>query len=364
MNSRWILLLLACCNLCEASTPFPSTEVPAILKAGLAPGEQVISLVRYDDAHGDHTLMLSEQIVAAKSGTGKSFNLAAISFDKNGAREWVIRDGAECPIGSAAKPTFFPIAAPATDLNNDGKAEITVAYSLSCGTGSEPTEVKAIMRQGEDKYAMRGQTLVYTPGRPLRGGMRKPDAALLLPMNAAFLNHLGNLWNKASQHFASEGSWQSPLQAMEGNYILRDSTGKWGYSKARISIKRLDVRHVVIVLACEWKHAPKTPCDNHFFAKWRDDGVYLQDKNTAVIRMFFSPTSREIAIAMTSVDGKTPYGVDLFVPTDAPPSDATLARRFERAQQNSIDPESVRISGPYDKWDYENNRIEFLDPTL
>lgn len=221
--------------------------------------------------------------------------------------------------------------------------------------------MKVIMRQGEDKYAMRGQALVYTPGQTVRGGTRKADTALLLPENAVFLNHLGDMWNRVSQHFAGANTPRSPLQALEGNYTLKESIRGSGYSKAHISIKRLDDRHVVILLACEWKHTPKTACDNYFVAQWRDDGIYIQDRNTAVTSIYFKPASREVAVAMVSVDRKTIYGLDVFTPATGEPADATLARRLKRAQEGSVDPELIRINGPYNKWKFEKNRIEFLN---
>ncbi|WP_426337236.1 M949_RS01915 family surface polysaccharide biosynthesis protein [Pseudoduganella sp. R-31] len=353
MNNLLGLLMAACCT----------SEIPAMLKEDLKPNEQVVSLVRYSDSHGDHTLLLTERETAAKSRAGKAINLAAMSFNKNGAREWIIRDGAECPAGSGAKPTFFPNAAPVTDLNNDGTAEVTVAYSLTCGTESEPSEIKAIMRQGDDKYAMRGQALVFTSAQPVSGGTPKPDAALLLPENAAFLDHLRNIWNETSGSVARENAPRAPLQELEGEYSLHSSPDKWGYSKAHISIKRLDDRHVKILLACEWKHTPKAACDDYFFAKWHNDGVYLQDRNTTVRRIYFSPAPREIALAMVSVDGKRLYKLDSFRPASGPPSDGTLSRRLKRAQQISVSPENLRVFGPYNEWKYENNRLEFVKTT-
>jgi len=354
MNNRIAVLLIACCNVCSANALTSSDNDPATFKDGVAQKTPVISLAHYNDAKGEHTLMLTTWEVAAKSGTRKSIDLTAVSLGKNGVEEWTIRDGAECPADSATTPTFYPNPNPVTDLNNDGEAEVTVAYSLSCGARLEPAEIKVIMRQGEKKYAIRGQALVYEPGQPLRGGIRKPDAALLLPGNAAFLNHMGNIWNKVSRHFGSGDTSQSPLQALEGNYNLQESPDKEGYAKAHISITKLDDRHVIIQLACEWKHAPKAACHDYFVAQWRDDGVYLQETNTAVTRMFFSPNTHEIAVAQVSVDGKDLYKVDSFSLTSGPPSDATLARRLQGVQKISVDP--VRL-GRF------SNRIEFVSAT-
>jgi hypothetical protein len=156
------------------------------------------------------------------------------------------------------------------------------------------------------------------------------------------------------------------LHAIEGDYNLVSSAtapgSNWVFTKAHISVRKLDERHLVILFACAWKREPKAACDDHYFAQWRDGGLYMQDMNTDLMRIYFDPTSRALTMIRRGVDDKATVRRDVFVPTDGAPIDATLARRLKRAEKSYTHPESARVFGPYSKWKYENNRIEFQNP--
>ena len=49
------------------------------------------------------------------------------------------------------------------------------------------------MRQGKDKFGLRGETLVETPGNEPFGGEVTYDKSLLLPENAHIKNHLDSI---------------------------------------------------------------------------------------------------------------------------------------------------------------------------
>jgi len=155
--------------------------------------------------------------------------------------------------------------------------------------------------------------------------------------------------------------------SIDGEYGLASSTtapvSNWGFSKAHISIRKLDERHVVILFACEWKREPKAVCDDYYFAQWRDGGLYMQDMNTDLMRMYFDSASRTLTMIRRGADAKESVRRDVFVPASASPQDATLARRMKRAEKSYDHPENVRVFGPYSKWKYENNRIEFQNAT-
>lgn len=155
---------------------------------------------------------------------------------------------------------------------------------------------------------------------------------------------------------------QAPAAAMAGEYNLTSSTtapvSNWGFSKAHISIRKLDDKHVVILFACEWKREPKAACDDYYFAEWRDGGFYLQDMNTDFIRMYFTPASRTLTMIRRGADEKASVRRDVFEPATIAPEDATISRRLKRAEKSYVHPENVRVFGPYIKWKYENNRIE------
>ncbi|MBB3224089.1 hypothetical protein [Pseudoduganella umbonata] len=153
------------------------------------------------------------------------------------------------------------------------------------------------------------------------------------------------------------------IDDLTGDYTLQSSTtvpaSNWGYSKARISIRKLDDRHVLILLACEWKRDPKSVCGDHYFAQQRDGSVYLQDMNSDWLRFYFDPANRSLAIVSRGADNKESVRRDIFTPTSAPLEDRALVRRMKREQGSAEHKESVRVFGHYSKRAYLNNRIEF-----
>ncbi len=159
---------------------------------------------------------------------------------------------------------------------------------------------------------------------------------------------------------------QTSIHDLEGEYDLASSTtvpaSNWGYAKGRISIRKLDDRHVVIYLACGWKREPKAVCSDYFYAQWRDGGVYLQDMNTDWTRFYFDAAGRKLTIVSRGADAKESVRRDVFAATTAPLKDADLLRRLKREEGNAASQETRRVFGPYSKWDYQNNRIEFQQP--
>ena len=114
---------------------------------------------------------------------------------KGWAEDWTIRDSVDCPeLDSAAE--FLPKGVTVTDLDRNGMAEVTVSYSMFCGGGVDPSELKVILRQGETKLALRGDTQVKVAEAPVRweGGANTPDKALSKPENAVFKRHLDKVW--------------------------------------------------------------------------------------------------------------------------------------------------------------------------
>lgn len=157
---------------------------------------------------------------------------------------------------------------------------------------------------------------------------------------------------------------QPSLDGVVGEYHLVSSTTapltKWRYTKGRLSIKKLDDRHVLILLACEWRDVPKSVCDEHYYAQWRDGGLWLQDMNTFAMRMYIDPAERIVTIISRGGGGTVRR--DVFKATAADLTDPALLRRLKRAQAGADSKENLRVFGHYSKWDYQEHRIEFQAP--
>lgn len=156
---------------------------------------------------------------------------------------------------------------------------------------------------------------------------------------------------------------QAPMPSLAGEYGLASSTtvppSTWGYSKGRVSIKQLDEHHLLILFACEWKREPKAVCGDYYYAQWRDGGLYLQDMNTDAMRLYFDAATRKLTLISRGFDARQSVRHDVFSATSAPLADPALLRRMKREQSNADSKENLRVFGPYTRWDYQNNRIEF-----
>jgi hypothetical protein len=153
------------------------------------------------------------------------------------------------------------------------------------------------------------------------------------------------------------------VRDLAGEYSLASSStapqNGWGYSKARLSVRKLDDKHVILLLACQWKREPKAVCADYFYAQQRPGGVYLQDMNTDLLHIYFYPRTRTLTMISRGLDAKESVRRDVFTPTNAPLTDPALMRRMKREQSNAESKESLRVFGLYSKWSYQNNRIDF-----
>ena len=167
----------------------------------------------------------------------------------------------------------------------------------------------------------------------------------------------------AALTFCLPGTAQVASTALEGNYSLVSSTtapvSNWGYSKARITIKKLDDRHLLIVLACEWKREPKAVCGEHHFAQWQESGLYIDDMNTDWMRIYFDPATRTLSWVSRGADARESVRRDMYRADDSALTDTALIRRMKRETANAMHKESMRVFGPPSKRSYQNNQIEF-----
>jgi hypothetical protein len=153
---------------------------------------------RVRDSLGEHVLLLTEKASASPNGRIEHIELLARYYDRTGDNwniNWTIRDGVDCPELDGAA-SLFPRAASITDLDRNGQAEVTVAYKTFCGGGVDPSTVKVILRQGKQKFAIRGESLLLIKGQEPMGGTNKPDKALLENGNAAFRRHMDIIWQQ------------------------------------------------------------------------------------------------------------------------------------------------------------------------
>lgn len=198
-----ILLLPALTAACGAAKPVKSIGIDA------APFSEADSrivgaipdqVIQFRDGSGRNLLALkrteSSQLLA-DSQTESLITLSARLYRRVQPGEslqqvWEIKDWVSC-VGLDVSADFIPEATAITDLNDDGRAEVTVAYRLFCGGGVDPKDLKVIMREGERKYAIRGQSTILVDGEAPYGGQREKDTSLSFAPKV-FVDHLEKTW--------------------------------------------------------------------------------------------------------------------------------------------------------------------------
>ena len=163
--------------------------------------------VRWNDNAGDHIVILSETGIFQNNkfkheNEGADAELFAYHFivqNDSAVQAWRIYDYiADCPVDIEA--SFIENSLKVTDLNNDGISEIWVMYKTVCHGDVSPGDMKIIMYQGEQKFALRGQYKVLDGidekgKKHYSGGDYKTDKAFA-EGPAVFLSFAKAMWKK------------------------------------------------------------------------------------------------------------------------------------------------------------------------
>lgn len=179
------------------TTNLDTTKLPK----GIKYSGNIISAIRWIDKMGENIVIATE--------TGETINKSAPSDDYRDAAlygyhfivgkdstnlTWKVYDFIkECPLDIEA--SFIKNTIQATDLNSDGIAEVWLMYKTVCHSDVSPCDMKIIMYQGLQKYAMRGQNKVQVSDKEFYGGNYKFDNAFI-EGPTIFMEFAEKLWNK------------------------------------------------------------------------------------------------------------------------------------------------------------------------
>jgi hypothetical protein len=182
-----------------ASAPVPITPLPVTARhLAYEVDARIVHAVRWRDRLGDHTVLLAESGELRSSepcemGDCRNASVYAYEYLETGGktrRVWKLEDHQRaCPFDLRAD--FVPGSTVVTDIDGDGEAEVTFQYTLQCTSDVSPSTRKLILREGKDKYAIRGTTRskFYAP----YGDEYEPDPAFK-GAPAAFLPHAKAQW--------------------------------------------------------------------------------------------------------------------------------------------------------------------------
>lgn len=143
-------------------------------------------ITKLKDLNGEHIVILTEtgeipskKIIEQEDETDFKIFAYDYLFDKNENKyklNWKIQDfisNCEFDLMMGFLKNTFKI----TDLNKNGISEIWTMYSMTCTSDVSPSEIKIIMYEGKQKFALRGNSIV-NPGTEKIGGDYKLDESL------------------------------------------------------------------------------------------------------------------------------------------------------------------------------------------
>ncbi|HGM6732107.1 TPA: M949_RS01915 family surface polysaccharide biosynthesis protein [Stenotrophomonas maltophilia] len=189
---------------CGGSAPKATFETsPALSDAdlkGLYPGTLLRQVV-FEDIDGAGLLLISRSEQTSPAREDKEpldqITLRAELFRRSDlaapwTSRWIQEDPIQCE-GLDLEAGYFLDQVTATDLDNDGRAELTLASHSFCGGGVDPQQLRIGLRQGEQYYEVRGESLVEVEGDEPFGGDRQDDPALASAA-PALRAHVDKVW--------------------------------------------------------------------------------------------------------------------------------------------------------------------------
>lgn len=193
-----LILALVCVAGAAAADPDPVIKVDH-LKGALPPGVKASgsldNAVYFGDKNG-----LNYVLFSSKGHKGDSMYLFL--------DHWVVPPGGKAKLLRTVKELLEPCdgdmdlaahndAFGVTDLDHDGKAEITFGYETTCRSDVSSATYKLLLLEDGAKYILRGTTRIETNGYAGQGGDYTADPAQS-KWPKRFFEHATALWDKTA----------------------------------------------------------------------------------------------------------------------------------------------------------------------
>ncbi|MBE0407241.1 M949_RS01915 family surface polysaccharide biosynthesis protein [Psychrobacter sp. AOP22-C1-22] len=180
--------------------------------------KDIVAIRSWISTEGDQYLVQLQRFNSTNSAdepAGEVFTHLYTIDAQEALRVWQIYDYVACD-GLDVIAEFAKNTAVVTDINNNGAVEVSVPYYLGCRGGVSYDEMKVIMYEGQQKFAVRGNSAICNAktGQPVDttgsyGGDYKVDEKLLqqstlsAPQKSVFRRHLKSVWrdNQCSIYF-------------------------------------------------------------------------------------------------------------------------------------------------------------------
>ncbi len=189
--------------------PAAITEVEMLIfdKSNLPPAIKydgnVVTGKRWNDKNGENILILTKTNLKEKKVRKSGFEETDLECELYGYHYvssggsysllWKIQDFVkECWFDLTLD--FIPGSLSITDLNENGIAESTFLYKMSCRSDVSPSELKLMMHENDVKYALRGEMLIKMEGFTAGGNYKVDKSFDSAP--AGFLDYAKSQWKE------------------------------------------------------------------------------------------------------------------------------------------------------------------------
>lgn len=162
---------------------------------------KIVAGARWKDLNGQNYLIITETDARKKKGKFEDFawdkELYAyqyVSGNDGNKLLWKVQDFVkDCEFDITLK--FIKNSLTVTDLNDNGIAESTFLYQMSCKSDVSPDDMKLIMHENDKKYAIRGFMNLNVQGKRMQDGKMVVDKSFD-DAPAGFLDYAKNEWKK------------------------------------------------------------------------------------------------------------------------------------------------------------------------
>jgi hypothetical protein len=162
---------------------------------------KIVNAVKYNDSFGE-TIVITTETGESQSKTepdesyreAELFAYQYILTDGKWILQWKMYDYVkECPVDIECN--FIKNSFAVTDLDKNGKAEVWLMYTTGCHGDVSASNMKVIVYEGTQKYAMRGHTKVRVSETGYDGGEHTFDEPFKKAPDA-FRKYALKLWQK------------------------------------------------------------------------------------------------------------------------------------------------------------------------
>lgn len=136
----------------------------------------VVECLKWTDSLGENLLIqsVSGHFLVNEEESDDKWELYAYLFRKGKdetayKKVWRMYDYNLC-FGVDWYAGFIPHATTITDIDGNGITEVSIPYVLICRGGVDPGTMKIIMYEGNNKYAVRGKTMILCDSEYAEGG--------------------------------------------------------------------------------------------------------------------------------------------------------------------------------------------------